>query len=518
MKPQRTLFRAPRHQLDLRGPAGDLLTPAARPQTVTVLKRSPLMKHRERCRKKGLAFAVTTPLQKAIESSPDESVRFYDSYRPLPTRACIEYEGTYLVSDSALEESGLNDLCAHPTEVLLEKNPLYVTRLEEERKAEAFQRRRPFTASGSLEHIDYKNDDKNNHLPRPRAVPRTSATNVSVVALQVGVHGTTRPGAPCLPGNHAETGSNATTTPVRSDRRRYQGIEPRAILQETPAALPSNVLNDTVVEPGGSIVSVERNWFFSSLPTNCETGKKRVPCSRVTERQAIISNRLSEPRSIRSKSVTDGVGKTVWDWIEYHAKESPGPGNYDDGVAFKKLLSSSGGRFNLSKSKSDLENTIIRAADTPGVGSYEEVRPKIMGGTIAKTSGKSDIEWQIHRAASMPGAGSYEIDNAKPKLRGGKFPSSSGKSDRKCFPRLLGGECMPDIMSHISIYPLPCNYQSNGQFSEPQPYPVPTTMQRIKPNQNSAEGNFQIPAAKVISNGRFCEQCSLLDLVNINKP
>ena len=177
------------------------------------------MKHRERCRKQGLGFAVTTPLQKAIESSPDESVRFYDSYRSLPTRACIECRGTYLGSDSAPEESGFNDLCAHPTKVLLEKNPLYVTRLEEERKAEAFERRRPFTASGSLEHIDYKNDDKNDHLPRPRAVPRTSAMNVSVVALQVGVHGTTRPGAPCLPGNNAETGSNATATPVRSDRR-----------------------------------------------------------------------------------------------------------------------------------------------------------------------------------------------------------------------------------------------------------------------------------------------------------
>ena len=121
----------------------------------------------------------------------------------------------------------------------------------------------------------------------------------------------------------------------------------------------------------------------------------------------------------------------VWDWVEYRARGSPGPGAYDDGDAYKKSVSSGGsGKFNESRSKSDLEWQILRASRIPGVGDYDERTPPISGGQIAKTSGKSALEWAILRASQIPGAGDYEVDEAtKPKHGGGRFNSSQSKSE-----------------------------------------------------------------------------------------
>ena len=106
-----------------------------------------------------------------------------------------------------------------PTKVLLEKNPLYVTRLEEERKAKHL--------SGDLygfwvvEHIDYKNDDKNDIYP-PTRRPAYECDERECCGAPGRCPRNNTPRRPCLPGNNAETGSNATATPVRSDRRRYR--------------------------------------------------------------------------------------------------------------------------------------------------------------------------------------------------------------------------------------------------------------------------------------------------------
>jgi hypothetical protein len=86
------------------------------------------------------------------------------------------------------------------------------------------------------------------------------------------------------------------------------------------------------------------------------------------------------------------------------AKSMPGPADYPPPVPPKP----SGGKFNMSKPKSDIDWIITRASQMPGPGDTDPgPPPKVSGGKFNTGKSKSDVEWRIYRAAQIPGPADY---------------------------------------------------------------------------------------------------------------
>mgnify|MGYP000368244505 CR=1 FL=1 len=88
-------------------------------------------------------------------------------------------------------------------------------------------------------------------------------------------------------------------------------------------------------------------------------------------------------------------------------RDQPGPGT----IPQISTLRRSGGQFNMGNSKSDVEERIYRAADTPGPGQYNVMLDTIAGNgggvAFSEIKSKTDIEWQIYRSSQLPAAGQY---------------------------------------------------------------------------------------------------------------
>ena len=120
--------------------------------------------------------------------------------------------------------------------------------------------------------------------------------------------------------------------------------------------------------------------------------------------------------------------KTYLEQAVASRKGTPGPAAY----TLPDMNKPGGGRFNMSKPKSDVEWTVIRAAALPAPGQYwgKGMESKITGGKFNSSKTKTDIDWAVLRASKIPGPGQYNLDkSAIGQISGGKFNMSKTKTD-----------------------------------------------------------------------------------------
>lgn len=131
------------------------------------------------------------------------------------------------------------------------------------------------------------------------------------------------------------------------------------------------------------------------------------PPSAAMQKQSI--KRLSSPARSREKVTTEGISKTSVEWVEFYAKQTPGPGQYEVSKAEQKLLGPSGGRFSKAKPKTDVEVLEDRARAVPGPGQYNlpGTGAGIGGGVFSTACPLSDVDVKIKDASSKPGPGQY---------------------------------------------------------------------------------------------------------------
>lgn len=143
---------------------------------------------------------------------------------------------------------------------------------------------------------------------------------------------------------------------------------------------------------------------------------------------------LSRPRSPVKKVVTDGVSKSSIEWLEYRARQTPGPGEYNVHSRHQQLQLA--GKFNESRPKSDIEWKMLRAKAVPGPGEYDtkghaDRERSRAGSRFSGSRPKSDIDWKIYHAKQIPGPGEYispaTTGNHGPS--GGRFSKATPKSD-----------------------------------------------------------------------------------------
>lgn len=120
--------------------------------------------------------------------------------------------------------------------------------------------------------------------------------------------------------------------------------------------------------------------------------------------------------------------KTYLEQAVSSRKGIPGPAAY----SLPDMNKPGGGKFNMSKPKSDVEWTIIRASQMPAPGQYwgEGMDSVVRGGKFNSSNVKTDIDWAVLRASKTPGPGQYNLDDhGIGKCSGGKFNMSKAKSD-----------------------------------------------------------------------------------------
>uniref|UniRef100_A0A7S0V5Y6 Uncharacterized protein n=1 Tax=Hemiselmis tepida TaxID=464990 RepID=A0A7S0V5Y6_9CRYP len=112
------------------------------------------------------------------------------------------------------------------------------------------------------------------------------------------------------------------------------------------------------------------------------------------------------------------------------AAKMPAPGQYGAGMESH----TTGGKFNTSKIKTDIDWAVLRAANTPGPGQYDlnkttEASSRIPGGKFNTGKSKSGLDWAIAKAQRLPGPGNYDIvraDKYLEKNKGFSFASRPG--------------------------------------------------------------------------------------------
>merc|ERR1719198_2808098 len=106
---------------------------------------------------------------------------------------------------------------------------------------------------------------------------------------------------------------------------------------------------------------------------------------------------------------------------------TPGPGAYNLPDSLDLIT---GGAFNKSNPKTDIEWVMHRAKQTPGPGRYLDDSQMTSltksGGAWSKYKPKSDVEWAMDRASKMPGPGQYQ-----PKAQGPTFNTTFGNFEPK---------------------------------------------------------------------------------------
>ena len=160
-----------------------------------------------------------------------------------------------------------------------------------------------------------------------------------------------------------------------------------------------------------------------SQPLVFESRPRVQPVANTTWTRSIRdrNRRMNEYPSLkkyrRKQPSTFGVvghqeGSEV-DILERQHRHRPGPASYEP-----KQLPSKGGKFNLSKAKSDLEWKIYFASRTPGPADFDPKPLKRKGGKFSNAVPKSDVEWLIYHASMKPGVGEYDMAKAYKNLTG----------------------------------------------------------------------------------------------------
>jgi len=116
--------------------------------------------------------------------------------------------------------------------------------------------------------------------------------------------------------------------------------------------------------------------------------------------------------------------KSDIEWTIHHAKQKPGPGTYMSEPLESPIK---GGRISVAKVKSDIDWKIMRASQVPGPGEYKASETKTGGGSFNTAKPKTDLEWKIHFAQKSPGPGEYKMPENK--KSGGSFSTANPKSD-----------------------------------------------------------------------------------------
>lgn len=121
----------------------------------------------------------------------------------------------------------------------------------------------------------------------------------------------------------------------------------------------------------------------------------------------------SLPSTLASSGGTFNMSKpkTEMDWVRHRAKELPAPGDYHDDETFSSL-NKAGGSWSKYKPKSDVEIAMDRARAQPGPGEYQ---PKFYPDTTSATFGDaeplSEIDRVILNASRNPAPGEHQKDN-----------------------------------------------------------------------------------------------------------
>jgi hypothetical protein len=166
----------------------------------------------------------------------------------------------------------------------------------------------------------------------------------------------------------------------------------------------------------------------SSVSRLCEPRKRRQSVEEPKEKKDIdeslqsdANSRLSKPRrqNRRRKRVRGEIDKA-----RRRAEEGPGPGEY-------KLpeISLSGGKFNESNPKSDIDWTIYRGQQLPAPNQYSIQEPLKAGGAFSMAYPKTDVDIKMKMAAQIPGPGQYQLGSTMDKLKGGHFNTAKSKTD-----------------------------------------------------------------------------------------
>jgi len=197
----------------------------------------------------------------------------------------------------------------------------------------------------------------------------------------------------------------------------------------------------------------------------------RVRAAKQYEKQAIIEKlhakdqMLAELREIR-KAVQQKrkdilreeiIRRDMWKArTTLERAMTPGPGAYDLPDALDLI---SGGAFNKSKPKSDIEWVMHRAKQTPGPGRYlnESQMTSLTnnGGGWSKYKPKSDVEWAMDRASKMPGPGQYQV-----KSQGPSFNTTFGNFEPKSE--------LDFVILHANDSPAPGSHQPSMTPSKPR--------------------------------------------------
>ena len=302
---------AHRSSTDSRKDDGSLSAPHTR-HCFSSRRQGALHQHRPRCRKQAEDARPWTGRQDIIAASKT----IYNSTSALPTAASLiwpsEHDAAAEVRSHDVEHR--TTLRSHDAAEIrpADVRPLlsmesYHDRAMEERAAKP---RPSFVVPGKTK------------PPGPVPPPSTRATkqrngeplSTSQVALRCGVHGRARPSSPWLPsrataakadsdeagGAVDEKEGDGQPLHLRSDRLRYRSMEPRAIMENEPMVLSAAAIAEDVA-------------CLSEQQQQQQQQERRRPSSVPlrNSQQARHARRLSVPRAVTPKAVTDGVGKTV---------------------------------------------------------------------------------------------------------------------------------------------------------------------------------------------------------------
>merc|ERR1719271_115981 len=135
---------------------------------------------------------------------------------------------------------------------------------------------------------------------------------------------------------------------------------------------------------------------------------------------------------------------------------TPGPGAYNLPDSLDLIT---GGAFNKSNPKTDIEWIMHRAKQTPGPGRYlskdQMTSLTNSGGAWSKYKPKSDVEWAMDRASKMPGPGQYTI-----KSQGPSFNTTFGNFEPKSD--------LDFVILHANDSPAPGSHQPSMTPSKPR--------------------------------------------------
>jgi hypothetical protein len=127
---------------------------------------------------------------------------------------------------------------------------------------------------------------------------------------------------------------------------------------------------------------------------------------------------------------------------------TPGPGEYTDKTN-DMVQPGKGCKWGMHNPKSEIEWVIYHAKQVPGPGQYTPVDPKslVTGGTWGKYTPKSDVEWKMLRASQLPGPGEYK-------------PKEAESANMQAFGNFDPPSEIEKVIRRASVVPGPSDYAS----------------------------------------------------------